>query len=69
MAKENTASTKSLPTHEAFVIDGEGEKARWTRIGAAWPHQDGQGFNVSLTAIPLSGRLVIRTRVEKEAGR
>jgi hypothetical protein len=69
MAKENTASTKSLPTHEAFVIDGEGEKARWTRIGAAWPHQDELGFNVSLTAIPLSGRLVIRTRVEKEVGR
>jgi hypothetical protein len=69
MAKENTASTKSLPTHEAFVIDGEGKNARWTRIGAAWPHQDGHGFNVSLTTIPLSGRLVIRTHVEKEAGR
>jgi hypothetical protein len=67
MAKDNIASTKSLPTHEAFVIDGEGEKARWTRIGAAWPHQDGQGFNVSLTTIPISGRLIIRVRIE--AGR
>jgi hypothetical protein len=69
MAKEYTASTKSFPTHEAFVIDGEGEKACWTRIGAAWPHQDGQGFNIGLAAVPLSGRIVIRARTEQEAGR
>jgi hypothetical protein len=36
------------PTHEAFVITGEGESAFWTKIGAAWPHDDGKGFNVEL---------------------
>jgi hypothetical protein len=52
------------PTHEAFVITGEGENAFWTKIGAAWPHDDGKGFNVELIALPVNGRLVIRERKE-----
>ena len=41
--------------------DHEGaEKANWTRIGVAWPHKDGNGLNVELKAIPVSGKLVIR---------
>jgi hypothetical protein len=68
MAKNetNSAPKNNLPTHGVFVVEGEGDKAFWTRVGAAWPHQDGDGFNVTLSAIPLSGRLVIRTRKEKE---
>ena len=68
MAKKEAAPAKekTLPTHNAYVIEGEGEAAFWTKVGAAWPHQDGNGFNVTLTALPLTGRLVIRTR--KEAG-
>lgn len=52
------------PTHEAFVVTGEGESAFWTKIGAAWPPDDGKGFNVELIALPVSGRLVIRERKE-----
>lgn len=48
------------PTHHVFVVDGEGEKARWTRIGSAWPHADGSGLNVTLNVLPLSGRIVVR---------
>jgi hypothetical protein len=43
-----------------FVVDGEGENAFWTKIGAAWLHEDGKGFNLALTAMPVSGRLVVR---------
>lgn len=46
--------------HGVFVVDGEGEKAFWTKIGAAFPHEDAKGFNILLTAMPLNGRLVIR---------
>lgn len=66
--KETSVSTKSQPTHGVFVVETDGPNAFWTRIGCAWPHQDRQGFNLSLTAIPLSGRLVIRAPTEKEAG-
>ena len=43
-----------------FTVEGEGESAFWTRIGAAWPNKDGGGFNVVLGAFPVNGRLVIR---------
>ncbi|TPM34105.1 hypothetical protein FJ955_01970 [Mesorhizobium sp. B2-2-2] len=64
--KETTAAPKNVPTHEAFVIDGEGEKAFWTRIGCAWQHNDTNGFNITLTAIPVNGRIVLRAK--KESG-
>ncbi len=35
-------------------------KANWTRVGAAWSHKDGKGFNVTLDALPVSGKLTIR---------
>ena len=50
------------PTHGVFHIRGEGKNAYWTKIGAAWIHEDGEGLNLSLDFIPTdgSGRLVIR---------
>jgi hypothetical protein len=67
-SKKETAAPKTLPSHGVFVVEGEGDRAYWTKIGAAWPHQDGDGFNVTLSAVPLSGRIVIRARKDKEAG-
>jgi hypothetical protein len=38
----------------------EGKKARsWTRIGVAFPHKDGTGFNIELHSLPLDGRIVL----------
>jgi hypothetical protein len=56
-----TRTQKSRPTHSVFVVEGEGDSAFWTKIGAAWAHEDKEGFNISLTAMPLNGRLVVRT--------
>lgn len=64
-AKSKTGS--KMPSHEAFVVTGEGDASFWTKIGAAWPHDDGKGFNVDLIAIPVSGRLVIRVRKESKS--
>jgi len=57
-------SKSRKPSHEAFVVTGEGETAFWTKVGAAWPNDDGKGFNVDLVAFPVSGRLVLRERKE-----
>ncbi|UOK73964.1 hypothetical protein [Ancylobacter polymorphus] len=59
------------PSHVVFVVEGEGDSAHWTRIGAAWPHDDGEGFNLKLACMPLDGRVVIRKLKPKdmEAGR
>ncbi len=51
---------KNIRPHGVFVVDGEGDNAFWTKIGAAWLHEDAKGFNVTLTAMPVNGRLVIR---------
>ncbi|NJO34838.1 MAG: hypothetical protein HC869_18680 [Rhodospirillales bacterium] len=54
--------TRRKPTHGVFHIRGEGKNAYWTKIGAAWIHEDGEGLNLSLDFIPTDGtaRLVIR---------
>lgn len=61
----------SRPSHDVYVVEGDGETAFWTRIGAAWPHQNGDGYNIQLTCVPIDGRLIIRKRKPKdvEAGR
>jgi hypothetical protein len=56
------------PSHHLYVVQGEGESAVWTEIGALWPHADGNGFNLDLRALPVTGektRTVIRSRKEK----
>jgi len=36
-----------------------GQKAKsWTKVGVAFPHREGPGFNLELSALPLDGRLV-----------
>ena len=54
------------PTHEAFIVTGEGDNAFWTKIGAVWPHEDGKGYNIDLTALPIHGRIVVRERKENK---
>ena len=57
----STPTTATSPTHHVFVVDGESKDAFSTRIGAAWQHADGQGFSMTLNAIPLDGRVVVRS--------
>ena len=62
-----TTTPNKRPTHSAYMVEGEGKEALWTEIGALWAHEDGQGFNLTLKALPLTGRLVIRQRKAKDA--
>ena len=53
------------PTHKVYVVedrsgDSEDNDAFWTRVGSAWPHKDGKGLNVVLSALPVNGRIVLR---------
>ncbi|MEZ5937405.1 MAG: hypothetical protein R3C52_04215 [Hyphomonadaceae bacterium] len=50
----------NIPTHVLYVVTGDGEKKRWTEIGAAWPHKNGGGFNLNLEALPPTGKIVMR---------
>ena len=42
------------PAYRAFtVIKREGEEDFWLRIGPAFPHHSGDGYNVILQALPI----------------
>lgn len=59
---------KQRPAFDAYVVDGDGKEAFWSKIGAAWPHEDGKGYNIQLTAIPVNGRIALRLPREKAQG-
>ncbi len=60
--------TKKRPDYTAYFVP-ERETAPWVSIGAAWGHQDGEGFNLKLDLIPNSpGRIVLRKpKAEEDA--
>ena len=62
----NQLAVSKSPTHVAYhVRNREGSEGFWTRIGAAWPHADGNGFNLQLETYPLDGRITLRVASEK----
>jgi hypothetical protein len=55
-------ASSQQPAYRAFtVVKREGADDFWVPIGAAFPHQDGEGFNLVLQALPIDGRVVLRT--------
>jgi hypothetical protein len=61
----NQPASKS-PTHIAYhVRNREGGEGFWTRIGSAWAHKDGKGFNIQLETASLDGRITLRAASEK----
>ncbi|MFY9351150.1 MAG: hypothetical protein WBL20_04795 [Sphingobium sp.] len=66
MTTETTNNRK--PAFRLYIVNGEGEKAIWIPVGAAWSHQDGKGYSISLDAIPVTGRLVMRAASETSEG-
>lgn len=56
----NDSNTKTRPTHRIYSVAKNGDsKANWQEIGAAWPHKDGNGFNLTFTARPLDGAQIV----------
>jgi hypothetical protein len=68
MTKGHIMSKK--PTLIAYTVKerGEGQKAIWTQIGAAWPHGTGTGFTIQLDVLPLDGRVVLTEPKAEDAG-
>ena len=65
--KTNDTAGSKAPTHVAYQVrDRDGKKGFWTRIGSAWPHTDGNGFNIQLDGlVPLDGRITLRVVTDK----
>lgn len=67
MTNFNQDKAKSkTPSHIAYhVRERAGKEAFWTRIGSAWVHADGQGFNIQIETVPLDGRISLRIAADK----
>ncbi len=57
------------PTHIAYQVrEGEESKAYFNRIGAMWPHKDGEGFSLQLDSVPVDGRVTVRSVQDRIEG-
>lgn len=52
-------TTAKKPAFLAYTVTGEGKQAFWTRIGSAWAQNHGEGYTVTLHALPLNGRIIL----------
>jgi hypothetical protein len=62
---KNTSTASKAPSHVAYQVRDRG-KGFWTRIGSAWTHADGKGFNIQLDVVPLDGRITLRVAEDKK---
>ncbi|MFQ6550594.1 hypothetical protein AADZ90_021840 [Aestuariibius sp. 2305UL40-4] len=61
-----TPQQTNSPELYAWSVTGPDHKSHWTKIGAAWTHRDGKGFNITLDALPVNGKIVLREPLEDE---
>lgn len=62
-----TAPEPKAPDFIAWHASNRGEKAFWTKVGAAWFHRDRKGLSLQLEVVPINGRIVLRTPLDDEA--
>lgn len=55
----NDVTESKQPTHVLWLVS-EGDRPRWTKIGAGWRHRDGKGLTLTADMFPLTGRIVVR---------
>ena len=61
----------NTPKYYAYTVRNRGKDKRavWTRIGAVWSQEKGQGLNIELETLPLNfdGKIVLMPPKEKSA--
>ncbi len=58
---EQDGTYSKRPDYIAYNVQPSRDgKGHWNRVGAAWTHKDGKGYEVDLESLPLSGRVTLR---------
>lgn len=70
--KTKKSGETNQPKYYAYHVTdakAEGQKARWNRIGAYFPHSKGDGGTLVLDLLPtaFNGRVVLRAPKPKQA--
>lgn len=63
MASKNEKRSPSFTAYQ--VKTDRDEKSHFTKVGAAFAHKDGKGHTVTLDAMPVDGRIVLRSAKER----
>jgi acyl dehydratase len=69
--KPKEANTPKYHAYSVAEAKGDGQKARWHRIGTVFAHDDGEGATLVLDSLPIhfDGRIVLRApKTEQGAG-
>jgi hypothetical protein len=66
MTTPNPAIPLNVFTVEEYEAPTGKSGTSWTKIGVAFPHHDGPGFNIELRAFPRNGRLVVLAPSDEE---
>lgn len=54
------------PDYIAYNVTGDKEgKGYFNKVGAAWQHKDGQGYDLQLESMPVNGRITLREMREE----
>ena len=54
------------PSHIAYhVRENDEGKAFFNRVGSAFAHKDGKGFNILLDAAPVDGKVTLRSTEDR----
>lgn len=62
----NEDNKPKKPSFIAYQVnDGQDGKSHFNRVGAAFEHSDGEGHNILLDAVPVNGRITLRTAQER----
>lgn len=62
----NAKGGGTRPSHVAYhVRENDEGKAFFNRVGSAFTHKDGKGFNVLLDATPVDGKITLRTAEDR----
>ena len=63
------SKSDNLPSHRVYAVTKEGKQKYWRAIGAAWAHEDGEGFSLKLDFLPLNkdAQIVLRRPKAEEA--
>ncbi len=61
--KSQTQRTKLKPYLLGYTVREakNSDQAYWSKVAIAWVHKDGNGYNIQMDAVPVDGKLVLRT--------
>lgn len=66
MSNSETQPQNKKPSFIAYIVEeGKNDENYWTKVGVAFEHADGKGFNLNLSAIPVNGKITLRKQKDQ----